>query len=73
MWERTLRYVVEDRADVLNRPTNEPGIGAVWHNRLLILPDGFASLSPDRRGGAALISASRDGAWIAGLVREGRL
>jgi lysophospholipid acyltransferase (LPLAT)-like uncharacterized protein len=69
LWERTLRYVVDDRADVLNRPTNEAGIGAVWHNRLLILPMVLRRFFPDRRG-AALISASRDGAWIAGLVRK---
>jgi lysophospholipid acyltransferase (LPLAT)-like uncharacterized protein len=69
LWERTLRYTVEDRANVLNRPTDKAGIGAVWHNRLLILPMVLRRFLPDRRG-AALISASRDGAWIAELVKK---
>ena len=69
MWERTLRYEVDDRGDVFNRPTNEAVIGAVWHNRLLILPMVLRRFLPERRG-AALISASRDGAWIAGLVKK---
>ena len=68
-WERTLRYTVEDRADVLRRPISEAGIGAVWHNRLLILPLVLRRFLPERRG-AALISASRDGAWIASLVKK---
>ena len=69
MWERTLRYVVEDRGQILTRPVNEAGIGAVWHNRLLILPLVLRRFLPHRRG-AALISVSRDGAWIAELVQR---
>ncbi len=69
MWERTLRYEVDDRGDIFNRPTREAGIGAVWHNRLLILPMVLRRFLPERRG-AALISASRDGAWIAELVKK---
>ena len=68
-WERTLRYTVEDRADVLYRPTRKSVIGVVWHNRLLILPLVLRRFLPERRG-AALISASRDGAWIAALVEK---
>lgn len=68
-WERTLRYTVEDRAGILRRPIEDPGIGAVWHNRLLILPIVLRRFLPNRRG-VALISASRDGAWIAELVRK---
>ena len=69
MWERTLRYEVDDRGDIFNRSTDEPAIGAVWHNRLLILPMVLRRFLPERRG-AALISASRDGAWIAELVKK---
>ena len=68
-WERTLRYVIEDRGDILIRPVGKPGIGAVWHNRLLILPLVLRRFLPNRRG-VALISASRDGAWIAELVEK---
>jgi lysophospholipid acyltransferase (LPLAT)-like uncharacterized protein len=69
MWEWTLRYSVEDRGGLLNRAANEPAIGAVWHNRLLVFPMVLRRLLP-QRAGAALISASRDGAWIAGLVKR---
>jgi lysophospholipid acyltransferase (LPLAT)-like uncharacterized protein len=69
IWERTLRYDVDDRARLLARPANESAIGAVWHNRLLIMPMVLRRFFPHRQG-AALISASRDGTWIATLVRR---
>lgn len=68
-WERTLRYTVDDRGGILQRPISEAAIGAVWHNRLLILPLILRRFVSHRRG-AALISASRDGAWIAELVNK---
>jgi lysophospholipid acyltransferase (LPLAT)-like uncharacterized protein len=69
VWARTLRYVVEDRGELSDRPANDAAIGAAWHNRLLILPMVLRRFLPKRRG-AALISASRDGAWIAELVKR---
>jgi lysophospholipid acyltransferase (LPLAT)-like uncharacterized protein len=68
-WEGTLRYTVDDRGGLLPRSPAEPAIGAVWHNRLLIVPIVLRRFVPHRRG-AALISASRDGAWIAALVNK---
>ncbi len=69
IWERTLRYEVDDRGDLLVRPATESAIGAVWHNRLLVMPLVLKRFFPHRQG-AALISASRDGAWIAALVQR---
>ena len=69
IWERTLRYEVDDRASLLSRSPTQSGIGAVWHNRLLVLPFVLRRIFPKRHG-AALISASRDGAWIAALVKR---
>lgn len=69
LWSRTLRYVVEDPGNLSGRPASDTAIGAVWHNRLLITPLILRRFLPKRRG-AALISASRDGAWIAALVRR---
>lgn len=69
IWERTLRYEVDDRAGLLGKPASESGIGAVWHNRLLIMPLVLKRFFPHRQG-AALISASRDGGWIAALVQR---
>ena len=69
VWEKTLRYKVEDRGGVLARSPGDAAIGAVWHNRLLIMPLVLRRFLPHRKG-AALISASRDGAYIAELVQR---
>lgn len=69
VWARTLRFEIEDRAGVIGTPPNERYIGALWHNRLLLLPFVIKRYLPVRRG-AALISASRDGAILADLVER---
>lgn len=69
IWARTLRYRIEDRANVVGTPPNERYIGALWHNRLLLLPFVIKRYLPKRRG-AALISTSRDGAILADLVER---
>jgi lysophospholipid acyltransferase (LPLAT)-like uncharacterized protein len=68
-WERTLRYQVDDRANLLARAGGAGAIGTVWHNRLLVMPLVLKRFLSHRQG-AALISASRDGAWIAALVQR---
>ena len=69
IWARTLRFTIEDHASVVGAPPNERYIGALWHNRLLLLPFVLKRFLPERRG-AALISASRDGALLADLVER---
>jgi lysophospholipid acyltransferase (LPLAT)-like uncharacterized protein len=69
LWARTLRFEVDDRAGVVGTPATTRYIGALWHNRLLLLPFVIQNFLPDRRG-AALISASRDGGWLAMLVHR---
>ena len=69
IWARTLRFQIEDRANVVDAPPNERYIGALWHNRLLLLPFVIKRYLPERRG-AALISTSRDGAILADLVER---
>jgi lysophospholipid acyltransferase (LPLAT)-like uncharacterized protein len=69
IWSRTIRFEVEDRGGVLRMPLSQRLIGAVWHNRLLLLPYVVRRFVPQRQG-AALISASRDGGWLAKLVRR---
>ncbi len=69
IWARTLRFQVEDRSGVIGTPPDQRYIGALWHNRLLILPFVIKRYLPERRG-AALISASRDGALLADLVER---
>ena len=67
---RTLRFEIDDRGNLLNTPSGERYIGALWHNRLLLIPFVVWRFLPIRRGGAALISASRDGALIADVVER---
>lgn len=64
-----MRFELEDRAQVVGTPPNERYIGALWHNRLLLLPFVIKRYLPQRRG-AALISPSRDGALLADLVER---
>ena len=69
VWERTLRYEVDDRAGILGTPVTEHYIGAIWHNRLLIFPLVLRRFFQNRDG-AALISASRDGDLLADVIRR---
>jgi lysophospholipid acyltransferase (LPLAT)-like uncharacterized protein len=69
VWERTLRYEVEDRAGIVGKPVTENYIGALWHNRLLIFPLVLRRFFPERHG-AALISASRDGDLLTDAIHR---
>jgi hypothetical protein len=69
VWAKTLRFEIDDRAGVIGTPPNERYIGALWHNRLLLLPFVVRRFLPQRQG-AALISTSRDGALLADLVER---
>ena len=69
IWARTLRFQIDDRAHLIDTPPNERYIGALWHNRLLLLPFVVRRFLPQRQG-AALISTSRDGALLADLVER---
>jgi lysophospholipid acyltransferase (LPLAT)-like uncharacterized protein len=70
IWSRTLRYEIDDRSGALSHPVSTRYIGALWHNRLLLLPSVLRRFAPHRERGAALISASRDGDMLAALVRR---
>ena len=67
---RSLHFEIDDRANLRNASSSKRYIGALWHNRLLLIPFVVWRFLPNRRGGAALISASRDGALIADLVER---
>jgi lysophospholipid acyltransferase (LPLAT)-like uncharacterized protein len=69
LWTRTIRFELEDRGALRKRPLTEHFIGVLWHNRLLLFPSVVQRFFPERRG-AALISASRDGALLADLVER---
>ncbi len=69
VWARTLRFEIDDRVNLIGTATTTNFIGAIWHNRLLLLPYVLKRFLPQRRG-AALISPSRDGELIAMLVKH---
>jgi lysophospholipid acyltransferase (LPLAT)-like uncharacterized protein len=69
VWGWTLRYEIDDRAGIVDRPVRENYIAALWHNRLLIFPLVLRRFFPNRQG-AALISASRDGDLLTDAVHR---
>lgn len=70
LWTWTLRFELDDRGGLPQMPENQRVIAALWHNRLLLSAHVIWKFTPERRGGAALISASRDGALIADVVER---
>jgi lysophospholipid acyltransferase (LPLAT)-like uncharacterized protein len=68
LYVATLRITLDDRAGLCAWPKSQRLIGSLWHNRLLLIAHAIAKFLPQRRDGAALISASRDGAIIADVV-----
>ena len=69
VWERTLRYELDDRTGLVGKPLEKNYIGALWHNRLLIFPFVLRRFFPTRHG-AALISASRDGDLLTDAIHR---
>jgi lysophospholipid acyltransferase (LPLAT)-like uncharacterized protein len=69
LWARTLRYKIDDRVGILGKPVTENYIGALWHNRLLIIPFVLRRFFP-QRAGAALISPSRDGDLLTDAIER---
>jgi lysophospholipid acyltransferase (LPLAT)-like uncharacterized protein len=69
LWNLTLRYEIDDRADVVGKGVRENFIGALWHNRLLVFPIILRRFFSDRDG-AALISASRDGDLLSDAIHR---
>jgi hypothetical protein len=67
LWVKTLRFRIEDPAQVIPASRERPLILAVWHNRLLLLPPVFSLCFPHRRS-VGLISASRDGDIVSMVV-----
>jgi lysophospholipid acyltransferase (LPLAT)-like uncharacterized protein len=71
IWARTLRFEIEDRIALVTSPVRENYIGALWHNRLLLISYALKRFVPHRPG-AGLVSASRDGDLVAALTKRFR-
>lgn len=68
----TLRYRWVNRAELFNGEPPGPAIYCVWHNRLalcLVAYHGYARKRVHTAGVAGLVSASRDGGFLAGILK----
>lgn len=68
LWGRTLRFHFGAgvKSYLFNAP--QPVVLVFWHNRLFSMPIFFRRYFPKRRF-AALISTSRDGAWLSEFIK----
>ena len=68
IWTRTLRF--EADAEIIGRlsKSDEPIAFVLWHNRLFLSPEIFRRYR-SRRKLYGLVSASKDGAWLAAFYR----
>jgi len=67
-WLATLRFEADEQTQRQLRGEGQAGVVALWHNRVFLTPELYRRY---RRGGrqmVALISASRDGSWLALLL-----
>lgn len=69
LWGRTLRFHWGADVQALMDPGSPPAVVIFWHNRLFAAPLFYSRYFRNRRL-ATLISASKDGAWLAGFVRR---
>jgi len=69
LWICSLRFKFgADVQDFLDQP-KEPAVVILWHNRLLLAAELFRRYLPERKL-AGLVSASSDGAWLAGFFEQ---
>jgi lysophospholipid acyltransferase (LPLAT)-like uncharacterized protein len=68
----TLRYSWDDRSSVLGNPPEGPAIFCIWHNRLALCMQAYDIYRRKRNGPgmAAIVSASRDGGLLAGILER---
>ncbi len=67
-WGRTLRFEADAATDALLASTDKPVAFVLWHNRLFLTPEIFRRYYKHRRV-YGLVSASKDGAWLAAFYR----
>lgn len=70
----TLRFHWDEQSDSFLSKIEEPAIYCFWHNRLSLCPEIYFKRKKRRqhkdKGVAALISASKDGAFLAAIVER---
>jgi hypothetical protein len=67
----TLRYRWNDRSEFYSGPPSGPAIYCVWHNRLVLCVPAYRAYAQKRNptpGIAGMVSASRDGGFLTGIL-----
>ena len=67
-WGRTLRFDADAATNERLAFADEPAALVIWHNRLFVSAEYFRRYRT-RRSVYALVSASKDGAWLAAFYR----
>lgn len=68
----TIRFKWDDRSEIIAQPPTGPVIFCIWHNRLAMSMEAhriFSKIRPNP-GMAALVSASRDGGFLAAILER---
>ncbi|HVU15838.1 MAG TPA: lysophospholipid acyltransferase family protein [Candidatus Didemnitutus sp.] len=68
IWGRTLRFEADAATRERLMKSDEPAVVALWHNRLFLSAEIFRRYR-SRRPMCGLVSASKDGAWLAAFYR----
>ena len=68
VWGRTLRIHTDAATREMLTKSDEPVAVVLWHNRLFLSPEMFRRYRTKRRV-YGLVSASKDGAWLAAFYR----
>jgi lysophospholipid acyltransferase (LPLAT)-like uncharacterized protein len=68
IWVRTLRFEADAETEARLGKSDVPIAFVLWHNRLFLSPEIFRRYRRKRRL-YGLVSASRDGAWLAAFYR----
>ena len=69
LWTRSLRFHFGADVQSVIDESPSPAVLILWHNRLFVAPEFFRRFMPERKL-AAIISASSDGAWLAGFFEQ---
>jgi lysophospholipid acyltransferase (LPLAT)-like uncharacterized protein len=73
LFAATLRYKWIDHSEFFYDPKFKAAIYCVWHNRLVLSMESYRLYARKRKttsGMAALVSASRDGGFLAGILER---
>lgn len=68
LWVRTLRMEADAETLARLKTSDRPAAIVVWHNRLFLSPEIFRRYRTSRPV-SGLVSASKDGAWLAAFYR----